>query len=421
MKCITIAAGIALGAGTAWADLPVGRGEVSASVTTLATFDSNVYGTHAATADYSATVTPQLAYVRKAGQIEAEVNAGVAFIQYLEQTQLNANNINADATLRIPASDIRNYSGSLSAAYREASDINSDLNARINTETTSVDARTSLVTGPRSDFALSGNYVDTQRSLGSNQQILTSEAQYDYKDFFYGNSLSIVGTYDELHSSGDNAFGAPLNQNSYLLSAGLNRSFADNALRGSLSYGYRILNRSAAETTSGSTQQKGSVISASLEGPFLPERYFPKVTSSFALSYQDAATPGINDTGSKELTGSLKLAWQARENTRVSFTARRDQGLSVNDLTVVSTNVQLGLEQTLRYNLTGTLTAGYDWSSYRTISRDDRTASFGLGLKYHFAHAWDASFTGTVNSTTSTQVASTVDRNVASLGVTYRF
>ena len=158
-----------------------------------------------------------------------------------------------------------------------------------------------------------------------------------------------------------------------------------------------------------------------MEGPFLPERYFPKITSSFTLSYQDAATPGINDTGTKELTGSLSLAWQARETTRLSFAARRSQGLSVNDLSVVTSSLQLGLEQTLRYNLPGTVTAGYDWSSYRTIAREDRTASFAAGLKYRFALAWDATLTGTVNSTTSTQPSSTVDRDVASLGVTYRF
>ena len=421
MKIVIIAAGLVFGARAALAGVPVGRGEVTASVTTTATYDSNVFGSHLATADYSGTVTPEVAYVRKAGEIEAEVNAGVAFIRYLDHTELNANNLNADATLRVPEADLRNYSGSLSAAYRETSDINTDLNARINAATTTFTARSALVTGPRSDVSLDGTYTDTQRSLGSDQQILTTEAHYDYKDFFYGNSLRIVGTYDELHSSGDNALGVPLNQNSYLLSAGLNRGFADNALRASLSYGYRILNRAAAETSTGVERQQGSVISANLEGPFLPERYFPKITSSFTLSYQDAATPGINDTGTKELTGSLSLAWQARENTRLSFTARRSQGLSVNDLSVVSTNVQLGLEQTLRYNLTGTLTAGYDWSSYRTIAREDRTASFAAGLKYRFALAWDATFTGTVSSTTSTQLSSAVDRNVASLGVTYRF
>ena len=421
MKTIILAAGFAAVAGTAWAGLPVGRGEITASLTGTEIYDSNVFGTPDATADFSTTLAPRLSYRRQAGQIEAEANAGISFIRYLDQTQLNADNLAVDGTLRFTESDLRNYSGFLSAAYVEASDISTDLNARINTKTTTLAGHAALATGPRSDVTLDGNYADTLRSLGSNQQILTTEVVYDYKDFFYGNTLRLSGDYDELRSSGDNSLGVPLNQNSHTLTAGLERAFAETALRVRVSYGYRVLNRSGAETASGARQQEGSVFTASLEGPFLPEKYFPKITSRFSLAYQDAATPGINDTGTKELTGSLSLAWQARENTKVSFTAERNQHLSVSDLSVVSTHVQLELDQTLRYNLTGSLTTGYDWSSYRTTAREDRTASVGAGLKYHFARAWDASLTYALNSTTSTFRQSTFDRHVVSLGVTYQF
>ena len=420
MKTIIIAAGLALGASAAFAGIPVGRGEVTASVTAIATYDSNVFGSHDATADYSGTLAPRVSYLRKAGQIEAEANAGISFIRFLDQTQLNANNVDVNAALRTTGSDIRNFSGSLSAAYVEASDVSTDINARINTKTTTFLGQTALVTGPRSDVSLSGNYTDTLRSVGSDQQFLTTEALYNYKDFFYGNSLRLSGEYDELHSSGDNSRGVPLNQTSYTFSAGLNRALGD-VLRAGFTYGYRVLNRSQAETATGARRQGGAVITASLDGPFLPEKYFPKIKSQFSLTYQDAATPGINDTGTKELTGSLGLTWQARDTTSASFSAHRTQRLSVNDLSVVSTNVQLGLDQILRYNLTGSLTAGYDWSSYRTIAREDKTASFSAGLKYHFARAWDASLSYTLNSTSSTLRQSTFDRHVASLGVTYRF
>ena len=421
MKTIIISAGLAVLTSTALADVPLGRGEVSTTVTATTTYDSNVFGTHDATADFSGTLAPQVSYARKAGEIEAEAHAEISFIRFLEQTQLNANNLDVGAALRIPQSDIRNYSGLLSAAYVEASDVNTDINARINTKTTTLVAQTALVTGPRSDLALNGNYTDTLPSVGSDQQIFTTEALYDYKDFFYGNSLHLTGDYEELHSSGGNSLGVPLNQNSYTFSAGLERAFADNALRAGINYGYRVLNRSAAETSTGVQRQEGPVITATLDGPFLPEKYFPKITSQFALSYQDTATPGINDTGTKELTGSLVLAWQARENTKVSFSAHRTQRLSVDDLSVVSTNVQLELDQTLRYNLTGSLSAGYDWSSYRTINRQDQTASVSAGLKYHFARAWDASLSYVLNSTSSTSRQSTFDRHVVSLGLTYRF
>ena len=77
-----------------------------------------------------------------------------------------------------------------------------------------------------------------------------------------------------------------------LTSAGLVRAIND-VLHASISYGYRFLNRSAAETSSGTDGQSGSVFNASLDGPFLPQQYFPKITSQFSISYQDAATPGV--------------------------------------------------------------------------------------------------------------------------------
>ena len=421
MKTLILAAGWLATTSAVLAGIPVGRGEVTASIDATAIYDSNVFGTHDATADFSGTLAPRLSYRRQAGQIEAEANAGISFIRYLDQTQLNADNLAIDGTLRFAESDLRNYSGFLSAAYVEASDISTDLNARINTKTTTLTGHAALVAGPRTDVTLDGNYADTLRSLGSNQQLLTTEAVYAYKDFFYGNTLRLTGEYTTLQSSGDNAIGVPLDQNSTTFSAGLERALGDTALRARIGYGYRVLNRSAAETQGGPTRQGGSVITASLDGPFLPEKYFPKITSQFTLAYEDSATPGINDTGSKGLTGSLNLAWQARQNTKVSFTAQRSQQLSANDLSIVSSGVQLTLDQTLRYNLTGSLSAGYNWSSYRATARNDRTATVSAGLKYHFAGSWDASLAYTLNSTTSTVRQSTFDRHVVSLGLTYRF
>jgi hypothetical protein len=421
MKTILIAAGLVVVTSAASAGLPLGRGEVTAQVTATATYDSNVFGTHDATGDFFGTLAPRLMYKRQAGQIEAEANAGISFIRFVDQTQLDANNLDFDATVRLPPADYRHLSGSLSASYVEASQVNTDLNARINTKTATYDGRADVVTGARSNLTLSGNYTDSQRDQGSDQQVLTSEALYSYRDFFYGNSLRLIANYEALQSSGDNSLGVPLDQSVYTFSAGLERAFAHDALRAGFTYGYRVLNRSAAETSTGVTRQSGSVITASLDGPFLPAKYFPKVTSHFALSYQDAATPGINDTGTKELTGSLGLEWQARSTTRVSFNALRSQRLAANDLSVVSTNLQLELVQELRYNLTGSLSAGYDWSDFTTINRQDRTTLASAGLKYHFARVWDATCSYLYSSVKSTLVQSTFDRHLISLGLTRKF
>lgn len=423
MKTIILSAALAVLTVPALAGIPVGRGEISATVTGTATYDSNVFGTPAATADWSALLVPHVSYARKAGRIEAEAGAGVSFIRYLDQTQLDADNLDASATLRVTESDFRNYSGLLSASYREASELNNDLNARINSRTTVYTGRSALITGPKSNAAVSGTYTDSRYSGGNDQQILNTEALYDYKDFFHGNSLRFVGSYDELHSSGANAAGVPLDQNSYVLSAGLGRALYHNLLRGGISYGYRVLNRSAAETlaTGGERRRSGYVVGISLEGPFLPPRMFPKVTSLLSLVYQDAATPGIYDTGTKVLTGRLSLAWEARENTSVSFSADRIQRLAVNDVAVVTTSTSLEVRQKLRLALTGTLGAGYEWSSYRPDGRSDRTAKLNAGLRYEFARLWQARLDGIYRSTSSTIPAATYNRLVASLSLTREF
>lgn len=423
MKPIILAAALAALTVPALAGIPAGRGEVSATLTGTATYDSNVFGTPAATADWSTLLVPHVSYVRKAGRIEAEANGGISLIRYLDQSQLDADNLDASATLRVTESDFRNYSGLLSASYREASEINNDINARINSRTTVYTGRSALITGPKSNAAVSGTYTDSRYSGGTDQQILNTEALYDYKDFFYGNSLRLVGSYDELHSSATDASRVALDQNSYVLSAGLGRALYHNLLRGGISYGYRVLNRSEAETRvyGGARQRSGYVIGVSLEGPFLPPKMFPKVTSLLSLVYQDAATPGIYDTGTKVLTGHLSLAWEARENTSVTFAADRIQRLAVNNLSVVTTSVSLAVQQKLRRNLTGTLGAGYEWSSYRPVGREDRTARLDAGLRYDFARAWNARLTATYNSTSSTIPTSTYNRFVASLSLTREF
>jgi hypothetical protein len=394
---------------------------VSANVTDTVIYDSNVFGTPNATDDFSDILAPRVTYLRQAALVEAQASAGLSIIRYLQQTQLNAENWDANASLRLNATALRNYSGSLTAGYAETAQIDPDLNARINAKTTTLVGQSALVTGPRSDLALNANYTDAQRTGASNQQAFAAQALYHYRDFMDGYTASLVADFNELQSSGTTPFNVPLDQHSYALTAGLSRAFAGGALHAGINYGYRIINRSQMETSSGTRRQTGSVISATLDGPFLPAKYFPKVQSHFALAYESEATPGLNDPGSKQLTGSLNLEWQARENTSVTFVTRRSQRLSANDLSVVESAVQLGLEQKLRYNLVGNLTGGYAWSSYRATARQDQTVSLSAALKYNFARSWEARLAYAFNSTSSNVGASGYDRHLLSLSLGYQF
>jgi hypothetical protein len=421
MKTILIAAGLVAGTCPALGAIPVGRGDIALDLTASATYDSNVFGAPDAVGDFFGTLTPHAVYTRKAGEIEAEANVGISFERYAEQTQLNAANVDADATLRLSPDSIRNFSGSLTGGYHERSDVNPDIDARINSKTATFSGTGTLITGVRSDLAFDANYTDVNRDIASDQQLIDSELRYDYKDFFYGNSLRLVGKYDEARSSGQNLRDADLDQNSYSIAAGLGRSFYHDVIKAGISYGYRVLNRSAAETASGETRQGGPVISASIEGPFLPEKYFPKIKSSLVISYEEANTPGVNDTGGKELIGALNLDWQARSTTVASFSATRSQRLSADDLTVVSSDLLLGVTQTLRYNLTANAAAGYNWDTYKGISRSDKTVLVTAGLRYLFARTWTASASYQLSDVVSDQRRATYNRSVTTLSVNHQF
>jgi hypothetical protein len=421
MKKLRIALGLSVLTSSALAGIPVGRGDITVDATATSTYDSNVYGSPNAIGDYSGTFTPHAAYTRKAGEIEADASVGISLERYLDQTQLNSDNLDADANLKLSPDPGRNLSGTLGVAYHENSDVNTDINARIKSKTATFSGTGALITGPRTDLALEADYSNVHRDLASDQQLLGSQARFDYKDFFDGNSLRLIANYDAAQSSGQNARGADLDQNSYSIAAGLGRTFYHNVIQAGISYGYRVLNRSQAETASGVTRQSGPVLTASLEGPFLPERYFPKIKSRLELSYEDATTPGVNDTGGKELTGGLHLDWQARSTTVASFSAIRSQRLSADDLTVVSSVVQLGLDQTFRYNLTGYVTTGYEWNTYRGAGRSDETVLFTAGLKYVFARSWNAGASYRLTSATSDQRSAQYDRQIVSLSVAHQF
>jgi hypothetical protein len=421
MKTLKLALGLSVLAGSARADLPVGRGDVTLNLTTAATYDSNVFGTPNAQGDYYGTLTPQAVYVRQAGEIEARANVAVAFERYLDQTQLDAANLDADASLRVSPDPTRNFSGSLEAAYVETSDVNTDVDARIKAKTATFTGTSAWIAGPRTDFSFDASYSDIARDIASDQQLLGSELIFDYKDFLGGDTLRLTGDYDEARSSGRNLLGADLDQNSYSLAAGLGRAFYHDVIQAWVSCGYRVLERSQAETSAGVTRQGGPIFLASLTGPFLPRKYFPKVKSRLELSYEDATTPGVDDPGEKELTGALHLDWQARDTTAASFSATRSQRLSADDLTVVTSALQLGVQQTLRYNLTGNLSAGYNWDTFHGIGRSDQTVLFSAGLNYVFARNWNAQALCQLGSADSNVPQANYTRDIVTLSVAHQF
>src|SRR5690606_16646408 len=100
-------------------------------------------------------------------------------------------------------------------------------------------------------------------------------------------------------------------------------------------------------------------------------------------------TPGINDSSSNRFVGSLHVGWNARERTRIIFNARRAMELSVDDLTVETTRISLGFDQSVGDFTTATFSVGYEEREYdsvdttiTTLARDDDVMFLQAGARY---------------------------------------
>jgi hypothetical protein len=420
MKLLPSASLIVLSASTAMASIPFGRGELVVSASVMGTYDSNLTGRRGAQDDYFGTFAPRVSYLRRAGKIEADAAVSVSVERYLDHTEFDSENLNATVSLHLSPTSFPNTTGLVSAAYTESYDVDVDVNERIKTATTTFSAETGLRTGPRTSVSFQAGYSNLSRVGASDQEMFNGGATFNYHEFLEDNTLSFIYGYTQAESSGENLRGVGLDQKSHSFSASLSRPLYRD-VTGRIGYGYRILDRSQAETLVGVSRQTGTFFNAGIDGPFLPERLFPKIKSRMAISYEDARTPGVNDVGGKQIAGDLNLSWQARETTLVSVGATRAQRLSSTDLTVVSTGTRISVDQQLRINLSGNVGASYNWESYRGVVREDRILSFNTGLNYTFAHSWASSATYRYNSNSSNAFVSDFVRHQVTLSLAYTF
>jgi hypothetical protein len=398
----------------------VGRSEITVSASATANYDSNLSGRRGSDEDYYSTFNPRVSYVRRGGKIEGDAGVSLSVQRYLDHREYNSEDVSADASFRLSPKISPNLTGALTVNYNESYDVDLDVNSRIRSNSTTVGAQASLITGIRTSISANAAFSNSDRVGASDQKTFSGGATFNYRGFLDGTSLGLIYGYTRAESSGQNILGADLDQVSHSFSASLSRAIYHD-VTGSVSYGYRWLDRSVAETSAGSPNQNGGFVRATIEGPFLPRQLFPKITSHASLSYEDAQTPGINDLGGKQVTGDIGVTWAARQSTSVTLGATRSQRLSSTDLTVVSSSVNASVSQNLRRNLSGTVGARYNWESYRGIARKDEVLSLNGGLNYSFASSWTASGSYTFTSTSSTQAISDFTRHSAMISVGYTF
>jgi Putative beta-barrel porin 2 len=379
----------------------VARGALTLETEGRLTYDSYFIGAdNPNDDDYYLTLRPELHYDRKAGLGEISGFAGVSLMRYDKNTRYDSENFSAGIMAQLPADSGARLTGELNLGYTESTVVNFDVLDRIPTKAfhASLNARYQL--GLKTSFADTLTYSQSHRKGYSDQDVFGNDLSFIYADFLRGTTLRLTHGYDRTTSSGENYLGAELDQTANSLSATLSRPILGPVI-GQATYGYRVLKRSARENTIGQTKIKGAFFSLGLHGPFLPPSRFPKLESSASFTYQESPNPGINDVGQKTLTGDIRLAWQARERTRISTNATRTVDLSATDLSVENTIVGISVDQKVGIATTLGARVGYTWRSYRGVEREDETLDASVDARYQITKYWSAgaSYTYQDNST----------------------
>ena len=400
------------------------RGEVVLSTSARGIYDSRIFGGSNPADDYMFMLDPQLIYRREAGQIKLEASTGVRVNRYAEFEELNSEDFNASLKLRLPKEGATLASGSFESSYFEHTDVNYDVNRRVRERNFFNHLAADIPTGLKTVLLLGGSFRREQRNNFSDRDSWDGTVGFRYQDFLGGSAFDVKYRRLDVETSGENELGIPLNQSSDIYSATFSRPLYHD-VRGSLTYGYRVLNRSEAEVLVGQdNRSEGSFVALNLEGPFLPESMFPKVETSLSLGYQKNESPGLHDSSTSRFIGSMHIGWHARERTRLFFDARRAQELSVDDLTVTSTGFNVGLTQSIGNFTTASLSGGYEKREYTTIDlmgRDDDVYLLQAAAHYRITSAWSAGANYRLRDSQSSVPVADYARHVVSVEATYTF
>lgn len=396
-----------------------GRGELILSTTATSTYDSRVNGGMNEDDDLIFSVFPEFRYIRDAAQIKLDGSAGVRVNRYLDYDQYDSEDIHTNLLVRFPPDIGPRVSGLARLAYNESVDINYDVNERISSETFLAQGDATIVTGLKTSVNLSAIFTDMDRDIYGTMEHLNLNAGFNYRDFLGGSTLSLRYRRLEASTMGTLSMNE-IDQSSDTYTLSFSRPVFGE-VRGSISYGYRILRRDASETFIGETDDNGSVFTAGLEGPFLPRSKFPKLTSAIYFSYQRAETPGINDVGGNRIAGRLSLRWQARETTQLAINAERNQVLSVNNLTTENNRLYLSLNQDIGHFVKAFATVGYETRDYRGLTRNDDVYVASIGASYRATRAWTMSANYRFRDSQSTLSLADYTRHLVSVSANYTF
>ena len=375
---------LALLPAVALAEIYTAGGKVDLNATLSETYDSNLSARSDAQGAYFTSLSPGASYVRDTSLLKTSAHIGMGIQRYFDHKEFNQETYQAGATLALEQGTLGNYSLSLGVNYSDGASANYDLGQRISSRSYGLTGSATVETSERTGLAFSSSLNRADTGLYGKQDTFSNSADFHFGPVMRDAQLFVTYSNSITKSSGKNELNVALDQSSNSLSVGIGKKLTEK-LFGRVNAGYSWNSISNAEASYSGGNTSGAVVSASLTGPFLPEKLFPKTTSSFSISYSDSVSRGLYDSGGKQLSGSLSLGWQARENTHLSFNTSRSRRLALNDRTVDTSDIGVAVSERLMNGLMLNASAGYNWSTYVSkINANTEGFNYSASASYSF-------------------------------------
>jgi Putative beta-barrel porin 2 len=373
------------------AEWAIGRGAVSIQTSGALNYDSNLQASAVTEGDFYLDNNLTALYRRQHSRIKTDATLVAGIERYLELTDFNSENYQANYALSLPRGEDYDFGASATLAYFEQTESDVDLNTRVHAQSFNASLATELALTRNHIFSNGLAANQTLRDVGSASRSYEGNLKYDFLGFAQDTSVGIAYTGKNTQTDSDSANRTGLEQVSHSLSVQASRPLYAQVLA-TTALGYSWLERSAEEQALGLTNSGGLIYSFALSGEFLPRKYFPKTKGTFRIGYEEASSPGLNDNNTRRVVGNFDVRWQARERTSVGLSLSRNQDLTATDNTVLTNTAEVNITQAIGQSLNSQLALGYTLADYPGLDRVDHRTSFTSTSSYVFNRRWSTAF-----------------------------
>ena len=406
--------------GVCRAEVQVGNGALQLDTSLTGVYDSNLRASVNNVEDYYLSFDPTLQYRSVGSRFTTDASAGFRSRHYLDNPDLNTTDANGQFDWKMQRVDGHTTAATLGLAYIENTETNLDVNDLVRSKNFTANASGEVLVADKNLFSAAFNYHNNRRNLASNQTGSNALLGYAFQGFTDGTQLLFNYSYQQSKSIDAALDTENIDQKANAVSATLSHPIYDQ-LVGGLVYGYRWLDRGQNEARFGLNDKHGAFYSLDLHGPFLPRKYFPKTTGTFRLSYEQAATPGLNDHTNQRLVGEVNVSWAAREHTKVGVFANRSQDLSINDDTIVDESAGVTLAQAVGQFWDTNFSLTYTNADFVNLGRTDERYEARAAATYKITRVWSSTFSYLYLRSESNLALANYTKHVVSATVTYAF